>query len=465
MPKIIIKILSICFIFALSTPSMVGKAQNTPTAGPVYIVQEGDSLWDIAYRFHVSQDELVSANGIVNTNQISIGQQLVIPGLGGIQGILTTQTVAYGETLHSLSLRNQISTQMLKRLNHITNPDELYVGYSLIVLQNSATAFLGKRVSLGLGQSILELSILNHTDPWTIMADNNVENSWVALPGEVLRTPGEDDNGPGALPPTITSVIITGLTQGQTAEIQVEGGEGLRLGGTLIKYALNIFPEGNNHYTALQGIHAMVEPGLYPLTLQSNNPDDPLFSYSQLVMVQAGDFVYDRSLPVDPVTLDPETNRTENELWSESSAPVSPEKLWNGIFSSPVGPYFTECYTSRFGNRRSYNGGPYLYFHTGLDFCGQVGDPIYSAAPGIVVFAGPLTVRGKATMIDHGRGIYTAYMHQSEILVNVGDRVEQGQLIGKVGNTGRVEGPHLHFEVLVGGIQVDPLEWLNQEFP
>ena len=56
-------------------------------------------------------------------------------------------------------------------------------------------------------------------------------------------------------------------------------------------------------------------------------------------------------------------------------------------------------------------------------------------------------------------------MHQSEILVNEGDRVEQGQLIGRVGNTGRVEGPHLHFEVLVGGVPVNPLDWLNQEYP
>jgi murein DD-endopeptidase MepM/ murein hydrolase activator NlpD len=209
----------------------------------------------------------------------------------------------------------------------------------------------------------------------------------------------------------------------------------------------------------------MAEPGLYPLTIQSSSPDGSLFGFSQMVMVYAGDFVYDRSLPVDPATLDPETNRAENELWSESSSNVSPEKLWNGIFSSPVDPNFSTCYSSRFGSRRSYNGGEYIYFHTGLDFCGQVGDPVYAAASGVVVFTGLLTVRGNATMIDHGLGIYTAYMHQSEILVNVGDRVEQGQLIGKVGNTGRVEGPHLHFEVLVGGVQVDPLEWLNQELP
>jgi murein DD-endopeptidase MepM/ murein hydrolase activator NlpD len=82
-----------------------------------------------------------------------------------------------------------------------------------------------------------------------------------------------------------------------------------------------------------------------------------------------------------------------------------------------------------------------------------------------VVFTRELTVRGNATMIDHGWGVYTAYMHQAEIRVEAGDRVEAGQVIGAAGQTGRVSGPHLHLEVWVGGVQVDPMEWLLQEFP
>jgi murein DD-endopeptidase MepM/ murein hydrolase activator NlpD len=69
-------------------------------------------------------------------------------------------------------------------------------------------------------------------------------------------------------------------------------------------------------------------------------------------------------------------------------------------------------------------------------------------------------------MINHGWGVYSAYMHQSQVLVKVGDRVEAGQLIGKVGGTGlRVTGPHLHFEILVGDVQVDPMDWLSQVYP
>ncbi|UCD42463.1 MAG: M23 family metallopeptidase, partial [Chloroflexota bacterium] len=64
-----------------------------------------------------------------------------------------------------------------------------------------------------------------------------------------------------------------------------------------------------------------------------------------------------------------------------------------------------------------------------------------------------------------GYGIYSGYLHQEEILVEEGDQVETGQVIGIVGETGRVNGPHLHFEIWAGGVQVDPLDWLERSFP
>ena len=68
-------------------------------------------------------------------------------------------------------------------------------------------------------------------------------------------------------------------------------------------------------------------------------------------------------------------------------------------------------------------------------------------------------------MIDHGLGVYSGYMHQEKILVEEGEQVETGQVIGIVGETGRVNGPHLHFEVWAGGVQVDPLDWLERSYP
>jgi hypothetical protein len=318
---------------------------------------------------------------------------------------------------------------------------------------------------LNSGESMLELAVINGTDMWTLLSENTLDNSTEVLPGMVIRSPGETDPGPGSLPPEITAASVPDLMQGQTAQIELSGEGKVTVNGSLMDHPLNFFAYAEDRMIALQGVHAMADPGLYPLQLNITRPDGSSYDFSQMVMVNAGDFLYDRSLPVDPATLDPETNRTENELWYNASSVVTPDKLWQDPFSIPVDPAYGECYSSRFGSRRSYNESDYIYFHTGLDFCGQLGHPIYAAAPGVVVFAGPLTVRGNATMIDHGRGVFTAYMHQSEILVNVGDRVEQGQLIGRVGKTGRAEGPHLHFEVLVGGVQVDPLEWLSQIVP
>lgn len=96
---------------------------------------------------------------------------------------------------------------------------------------------------------------------------------------------------------------------------------------------------------------------------------------------------------------------------------------------------------------------------------GGIGTEIFAPAAGKVILAGRQVVRGNATVIDHGWGVYTAYVHQSEIFVEPGDIIEPGQLIGLGGEKGRVTGPQLHWEVWAGGVQVDPVDWLDNSFP
>ena len=143
------------------------------------------------------------------------------------------------------------------------------------------------------------------------------------------------------------------------------------------------------------------------------------------------------------------------------------DRFWNSIFTAPAA--YPDCFTSRFGTRRTYKVTNTQIqipgFHTGLDFCGGEGLAITAPAPGRVIFAQSLTVRGNATIIDHGWGVYSGFWHQSEFKVQVGDIVEQGQLIGLVGGTGRVTGAHLHWEIWVNGVQVDPLDWLASAYP
>lgn len=131
-------------------------------------------------------------------------------------------------------------------------------------------------------------------------------------------------------------------------------------------------------------------------------------------------------------------------------------RLWRAPFVRPrPGPV-----TSRFGTARVFNG-RVRSRHLGVDFDGEVGDPVLATNRGIVAFAGDLYYSGTTVFIDHGAGLLTAYLHLSTVLVAVGDSVTPGQLIGRVGASGRVTGPHLHWLATYGNIAVDPVNLLD----
>lgn len=115
--------------------------------------------------------------------------------------------------------------------------------------------------------------------------------------------------------------------------------------------------------------------------------------------------------------------------------------------------------TSEFGNARLFNQEIKSY-HSGTDFRAAIGTPIYASNSGRVVIAKDRFLAGQSVVIDHGEGIFSMYYHCSEIKVKVGDRVERGELIALSGNSGRVSGPHLHFGILVRGVQIDPLDFI-----
>ncbi len=116
--------------------------------------------------------------------------------------------------------------------------------------------------------------------------------------------------------------------------------------------------------------------------------------------------------------------------------------------------------TSAFGTKRLFNGMLKSY-HSGTDFRAATGTPIVASNRGRVVLVKNRFFAGNSVIIDHGQGIYTGYYHMSHFKVKVGDIVEKGQVIGLAGATGRVTGPHLHFAVHVGGVGVDPMQFLE----
>jgi len=100
--------------------------------------------------------------------------------------------------------------------------------------------------------------------------------------------------------------------------------------------------------------------------------------------------------------------------------------------------------------------------HAGEDFAVPPGTPVLAPAAGTVVLAEPLFVRGNAVVIDHGRGVYSGYWHMQSLSVKAGDRVSPGEVLGTVGSTGLSTGAHLHWEMRVDGIAVDPLQWVEK---
>lgn len=131
-------------------------------------------------------------------------------------------------------------------------------------------------------------------------------------------------------------------------------------------------------------------------------------------------------------------------------------RLWSGPFVRPrPGPV-----KDGFGVNRVFNGRLHNR-HLGVDFAGRLGDSVIASNRGVVAFAGDLYFNGTTVFLDHGAGLLTGYLHLSRVLVTPGDTVARGQLIGLVGATGRVTGPHLHWSASYGEITIDPTDLLT----
>jgi murein DD-endopeptidase MepM/ murein hydrolase activator NlpD len=118
--------------------------------------------------------------------------------------------------------------------------------------------------------------------------------------------------------------------------------------------------------------------------------------------------------------------------------------------------------SSPFGGGRSYNGGPVTSHHSGTDFAAPEGVPVHASARGRVAWTGYLATRGESVMIDHGLGVFTGYHHMSQINVVEGHFVERGDVVGLNGATGLATGPHLHWELIIRGVNVDPVFWIYE---
>lgn len=159
---------------------------------------------------------------------------------------------------------------------------------------------------------------------------------------------------------------------------------------------------------------------------------------------------------VDPPASAKEKIRQDREKVQEALQDKLPDKMWSLPFLRPV-PGDT---SSLFGMKRVFNGQP-RSVHRGLDLRGAQGTPIKACADGRVALVDDLYFSGKTVYVNHGDGVFSAYLHMSEPKVQAGQMVKKGDVIGLVGATGRVTGPHLHLSTIVQGQSVDPASLLE----
>lgn len=219
---------------------------------------------------------------------------------------------------------------------------------------------------------------------------------------------------------------------------------------------------GTNWY-ALIVVDIDTQAREYPLLVAVRDNTGVLTTFETMVLVAEPQFLRQNfSVPATIAYLtDPEVERQEFARLDAIAARITPDKLWqDNRFVLPI----EAEYTSGFGQYRILNETVQTR-HTGWDQRAVPGTPVGAMAAGRVAFAGQLDIRGNYIMIDHGWGIYSGYAHLSQIHVERGQSIEQGQIIGMSGNTGRSQGPHLHWEIKVNGLWVDGAALLQMWLP
>lgn len=466
----------VALLLASAYPGVVAAAP--PAQGQtVHVVQPGETLFRIAQIYGVTVDDIVAANNLADRNLISVGQQLIIPSASVTPAPAVspppTHSTAYivqpGDTLSLIAQHFSTTVEAIAQANGIVNPNLILVGQSLAVpVPQDAPPPPPQTVVhvVQLGETLARIALRYNTTVWAITQANALSNPNIIHIGQRLVIPGPEEGvEEKALLPPFTGLLFepTIVAQGQTVAVHVSTDREVTLSGTFDARLVRFTGEGGT-YWALIGIHAMALPGSYPLELTAVDADGNTTRITQIVQVAAAEYPTDYiTLPPGKESLlDPELLRQEREKLAAVFGGYRPEELWSGLFRVPVE---NPRITSVFGSRRSYNGGPATSYHAGTDFGGSEGTPIYAPACGVIAMAEELAVRGGAVIVDHGLGVFTGYWHLSSITVQVGQSVVPGSLLGYMGTTGLSTGSHLHWELRVGGIPVDAIQWTEQVFP
>ena len=208
------------------------------------------------------------------------------------------------------------------------------------------------------------------------------------------------------------------------------------------------------------GLDLGLQPGVHVMKIYIRKMDDQWENIQKEIPVAAKEFpvkklwVDERFVTPPPSAL--ERIKIEAEIIKIAYSVTAPRWLGEGKFIIPS----SDEVVPNFGERRVYNNKP-RSLHSGVDISSPLGTPVRASNSGRVVLARDLYFAGKTVIIDHGLGLFTLYCHFSRIMVTRGEFVRKGAVIGEVGATGRVTGPHLHWGIKLLGSRIDPFSLLS----
>lgn len=255
--------------------------------------------------------------------------------------------------------------------------------------------------------------------------------------------------------------------QGQVLVVKVPlEDESATVQGTFLGRSIRFFPDPRldepKGFVGLLGIDLQDEPGTHDLSVELKQGEQSRTLNYSVAVVKEKFHIEHLTLPKDKVDLDEKAVarwKSEQEQIKTGLASDSQARLWQPGFVEPV----SGRRTGIFGSVRIMNGQP-RNPHNGEDISAPLGTPVAATNDGVVRLTVDHFFSGKGIFLDHGLGFYSMYFHLSEVLVKDGDVVKAGQIVGKVGATGRATGPHLHWGVKLNGARVNPYSLLDLPF-
>jgi murein DD-endopeptidase MepM/ murein hydrolase activator NlpD len=374
------------------------------------------------------------------------------------QPIAPVHKVQPGDTWTALALGYGLDKEILQTQSSFMNRGREPVIGGDITLPSEATRQSGRLIRVNQG-GLLQTSVIERQSPWRMTAVNQIEHPFRPTLYQAILI-SDEDSYPLDLPPGFATLELShpSPVAGQALGIRSQ----TRSFSEAISANLDGFPLiitlAGDRLVGLVGTGAFFNNAQPELTILVAG--QPAWTQPWQFANKEWDF-QSLTLTGEAARIDQKARDEERERLTTIWQTVNPDIQWDGPFQLPINDYLEVSAT--YGGRRSYNGGPFATYHEGVDFSAYAGTPVFAPAAGIVVLAEPLYVRGGAVILDHGLGIFSGYYHLSEINVSTGQAVQPGELLGGVGTTGLSTGNHLHWDLLVNGVWVDALDWLNHD--